>query len=73
MPECPSLPRCPFFNDHMATRPATADMMKKTYCRTDNAGCARWLVASTRGKEAVPADLFPNQVDRARVIVAKDA
>jgi hypothetical protein len=57
----------------MADRPATAEMMKKTYCRTNNAECARWMVASARGKEAVPPDLFPNQTDRARAIISQAA
>lgn len=69
MAACPSLPRCPFFNDHMAGRPATADMMKHSYCESDNSHCARWMVASSRGKEFVPGDLFPNQVVRARAII----
>jgi hypothetical protein len=70
MPDCPSLPRCPFFNDHMANRPATTEMMKKKYCLSDNSLCARWMVCSKKGKDAVPADLFPNQTDRIQAILA---
>jgi hypothetical protein len=69
MPDCPSLPKCPFFNDHMASRPATAEMMKSTYCHGDNRDCARWMIATALGKPAVPLDLFPSQVDRARALI----
>ena len=69
MADCPSLPKCPFFNDSMATKPATAEMMKNSYCRTDNTHCARWMVAQALGKEAVPMNLFPAQADRAEQII----
>lgn len=69
MADCPSLPKCPFFNDSMATKPATAEMMKNSYCRTDNTHCARWMVAQALGKAAVPMNLFPAQADRAEQII----
>jgi len=69
MPDCPSLPKCPFFNDHMAGRPATSEMMKVAYCHGDNSHCARWMIATALGKPAVPQDLFPSQVDRARALL----
>lgn len=69
MPDCPSLIKCPFFHDHMETKPAMAELMKKSYCQGDNSHCARWMVATTVGKEAVPGNLFPNQVDRAKDIL----
>lgn len=71
MPDCPSLAGCPFFNDKMADKPALADVYKFRYCKDNNEACARWKVASTMGKEAVPADLFPNQVERADEIISK--
>lgn len=70
MADCPSLSGCPFFNDHMANRPVTAEMMKKHYCRSDHSQCARWMVASRLGRPAVPANLFPDQADRARAILS---
>lgn len=70
MADCPSVERCPFFNDRMAQRPAMAAMMKSTYCKGDNAQCARWHVASRLGGAAVPADLYPNELDRARSLAA---
>lgn len=70
MIDCPSLPKCVFFNDRMSRTPATAESMKKRYCRGDNSQCARWMVASAKGGAAVPGDLYPNEHDRAAALTA---
>jgi hypothetical protein len=70
MPDCKVLDKCIFFNDQMANMPAMADHYKKKYCQKDNGTCARWVVLQALGREKVPADLFPNQWDRAQQIVA---
>ena len=69
MADCECLPGCPFFNDKMAGMPAMAEMMKKQYCRSGFENCARYTVREKAGKDKVPADLFPNQIDRARQII----
>jgi len=69
MAECECLPKCPFFNDKMAERPATAELMKKQYCRDDYESCARYVIFNKLGREQVPAELFPNQIDRAKQIL----
>jgi hypothetical protein len=71
MTDCALLPKCIFFNDKMATMPAASEMMKKKYCMKDNGTCARYMVFSALGREKVPADLYPNNVDRARTLTAK--
>ena len=71
MADCTLLATCVFFNDQMASIPSTAEIFKLKYCRGDNADCARFMVFSARGREHVPPDLFPNQLDIAqKVIVA---
>jgi hypothetical protein len=70
MAECSLLPKCIFFNDKMATMPAAADMMKKKFCLKDSSTCARFMVCSALGRERVPLDLFPNNVDRAKALIA---
>jgi hypothetical protein len=70
MAECECLPKCPFFNDKMANKPATANIMKKQYCLGDNSGCARHQVKAVAGAEAVPFDLFPSQIDKVKNILA---
>lgn len=69
MAECENLAGCPFFNDRMANMPITAEMIKRKLCRGDNTDCARYMVSKAVGKEHVPANLIPNQVDRAEEII----
>ncbi len=69
MAECECLPKCPFFNDRMASKPATAQLMKNQYCLGDSSGCARHQVKMAAGSDLVPADLFPAQVDRVQGIL----
>ncbi|MDQ7830532.1 MAG: hypothetical protein RDU30_02260 [Desulfovibrionaceae bacterium] len=69
MADCEMIAKCIFFNDKMANMPAMAEMMKKKYCRGDNAKCARYLVCKKLGKEKVPADLSPAQTDRAQALL----
>jgi len=70
MAECVCLPGCPFFNDKMQNMPALAGIMKKRYCMDDFDSCARYMVFTKLGKEKVPMDLYPNQVERANEILA---
>lgn len=66
---CECVPKCPFFNDKMANKPSTAEMFKKKYCEGDNSECARWIVRKKLGADKVPADLFPNQIDKAQALI----
>lgn len=71
MVNCESLPGCPFFNDKMANMPSMTALYKKNYCEGgDFEKCARYMVSKTLGKQAVPPDLFPNQTERARELIA---
>lgn len=71
MPECPSLAKCPFFNDQMRELSAIKELLKRKYCLHDNSLCARFLVSMSLGREFVPADLIPNQEDRARQLISR--
>jgi hypothetical protein len=68
--ECELLATCIFFNDKMVDYPAAAAHMKKTFCLADPDGCARMMIVKALGRPHVPADLFPNQAERARKIIA---
>ena len=70
MAECECLTACPFFNDKMANMPAMADLLKKKYCHDKFIECSRYIVRQKLGKEKVPADLFPNQNDRVKKLLA---
>jgi hypothetical protein len=71
MADCVCLPTCIFFNDKMAAMPVASDMMKKKFCHSENAACARYMVFSTLGKPHVPSDLYPNQADKAKAILVQ--
>lgn len=69
MAECEILVKCPFFNDNMPDMPEHADLFKGLYCKGNNQMCARYMIYRALGREAVPADLFPHQGDRAGAIL----
>ncbi len=69
MADCERLNKCPFFSGQMANMPSVTDLMKKKYCFGDKTECARYQVASAG--IAVPLDLFPHEISRARDIVRK--
>jgi hypothetical protein len=69
MAECVCLSGCPFFNDRMKGLEAVKDSMKKRYCLGDSSNCARYMIFKSLGKEKVPADLVPNQTERAMEII----
>jgi len=71
MAQCELLETCIFFNDQMEAMPAVANLMKNRYCKDDHAECARMKVVKAVGREKVPTDMFPNQDDYARDIIAK--
>lgn len=66
---CENLKGCPFYNDKMSTDSALGRMNKKKYCEGDKTLCARYMVASSIGKENVPANLFPIMTEEANEII----
>jgi hypothetical protein len=70
MAECKLLSGCIFFNDKMANKPGTAELLKTRFCKGEYPACARFMVFEKLGKPSVPPDLFPNQVDRAKLILS---
>lgn len=73
MSECELINGCIFFNDKMANRPATADLLKGIYCKSDPANCARMIIVKALGRTKVPPDLFPNQAALAVEIIKNNA
>ena len=71
MAQCELLATCIFFNDKMADYPAAAEHLKKKMCLADPDACARMMIVKALGRPHVPGDLFPNQLDRSRAIVAE--
>ncbi|MFH1061991.1 MAG: hypothetical protein V1747_03795 [Candidatus Omnitrophota bacterium] len=69
MANCELLGGCLFFNDKMSATPGTAEIYKRRYCQEDNSKCARFLIASTLGRDKVPLNLYPNQIERVKKII----
>lgn len=69
MADCEFLTLCPFFNDKMEDMPSAADMMKKLYCKWNYSQCARYMVAAACGRDKIPADMFPRDTSRAKIIL----
>ena len=72
MADCEHLAECMFFNDKMAGMPATAELMKDKYCRSDNTKCARYVVSQKLGKRNVPPDLYPRNMERALRMISSE-
>ncbi len=66
MAECECLKGYPFFNDKMANMPSLSGMYKKQFCLSDNSLCARHMIFKNLGKEKVPPELFPNEIEKAK-------
>jgi len=69
MEKCELTATCIFFNDQMAGMPSTSAVYKKMYCEQDFDSCGRFQTFKSIGRENVPKDLFPNQVDRAKEVI----
>jgi hypothetical protein len=70
MADCELLKGCLFFNDQMEGLVAAKDFLKTRYCKGDNSTCARYTVFKALGRPKVPADLFPNDSERAKQIIS---
>ncbi|MFH1378210.1 MAG: hypothetical protein ABIH86_05620 [Planctomycetota bacterium] len=73
MEECELIEKCAFFTNRMSTLPTVAKMMKKRYCEGDKDDCARYRLALSIGKNGVPANLFPHQMDIANDIIKRES
>jgi hypothetical protein len=70
MADCEVLDRCPFVNETMQGMPGHAELFRQLYCHGGNDICARYMILRKLGQDAVPANLFPNEVSRANTIIA---
>ncbi len=68
--KCECLEGCPFFNDKMKNKPSLAEIYKKQFCLGDNINCARHKVKEALGGDKVPMDMYPNQIEKAELLIA---
>jgi hypothetical protein len=66
---CENLGGCSFYNDKMPMDRGLGQIQKQKYCEGEKSQCARYMVASSIGKENIPMDLYPIMMDRANKII----
>jgi hypothetical protein len=69
MAVCELVEKCIFFQGKMSRTPAALEMFKVKYCKGSFESCARFHVFKAIGIEKVPVTLFPNQSEKATVII----
>jgi hypothetical protein len=70
--DCENLSVCPFFNDKLPNMSKTASLLKTRYCLGDYNSCARYIVFKALGREKVPRDLWPSEIERAQKILEEN-
>ena len=71
MAVCENLAKCPFYQGKMTMDDGIGAMYKRKYCEGDKNSCARYMVATTVGKEYVTESLYPNMAEKAKKIIAE--
>ena len=71
MGECEFINSCPFFNGELEGREADIERLKTEYCQSNSLHCARYIVAIALGREKMPHNLYPDEKDRAYMIIAE--
>lgn len=72
MATCEKLAKCPFYQGKMTMESGLGSMYKKKYCEGDKTLCARYTVATKLGPQFVTEALYPNMMDQAKSILAKN-
>jgi len=70
MISCELQEECLFFHNKIAVMPSTLSALKAKYCREGAcSACARYIVHKKLGKECIPENLFPNQLEKVRELL----
>ena len=72
MKECECLSNCPFFAGRVGIMlPTIVETLKSKYCHSDSNECARYQIFCKLGRDFVPADLLPDQMEIALLYLEK--
>ena len=67
---CELQEECLFFHNKIAVMPSTSIALKTKYCKEGAcSACAIYIVFKKLGKEKIPENLFPNQLDKVRELL----
>jgi hypothetical protein len=69
MAECELSNDCESFYEKLSYMQSTARLMKGAYCKWNHSECARYMVYKMHGKDKVPIDLYPSDLDGAKKLV----
>jgi hypothetical protein len=72
MGNCEQLPTCAFYNEKLKDLPGLSEGLKRLYCWNETPNCARFMVLKAIGREKIPLDLFPNELERAKTIISQE-
>lgn len=72
MADCEIIKSCPFALGALESRP-DQDKLTAEYCKSNNLHCARYMVYSTAGEDKVPADLYPDEKNKAYLVIAESS
>ena len=70
---CPIKDSCPFFNNLMRMMEERKKTLKKRFCLSSYIQCARFKIYQHfKSTEKVPADLYPNNYEKANEFLQED-
>jgi hypothetical protein len=71
MANCEFYDGCSFLSERLGKMPRIAGLYRMQFCEGNCTSCARYMVYKFVGFESVPRDLYPNQQERADIIIAE--
>ena len=73
MPDCECLKDCLYFKSAIFDEiDGMREIRQQKYCKGDNSTCARYMIFKALGKEYVPKNLLPSQVEKAKEIIEQN-
>lgn len=72
MANCDIFDSCPFAQGKMTDRADEKDKLTQEYCESNSLHCARYMIYSSLGEDKVPGDLYPDQKDKAYLVIAEN-
>ncbi len=73
MGECEFTEGCLFYKGGMEADESRTAELKEKYCMSNSLHCSRFLVASAVGEDSVPGDLFPDEKEKAYIVIAENS
>jgi hypothetical protein len=69
--KCNLVEKCEFFNDRLKDMPAMSEVLKERFCMREHKACARYLVFLEVGRDKIPENLFPNNIEKVAKLLSE--